>query len=245
MVGQVFEKVPLLALIPTGSTNMTGGDAGVVDIRERGWQVLTEWAQSPSAFNQRVTYQPVLKIKPNDHDPAFCGMFLGAGAVYHAVQHTQRNLHSMGLRGDVGPGVALMRFAKAIASRDRRYFGPVNIRLRDAAGNHVEGENILLLASTLNKLLLNLSPFWGEEEAPVQWTTVAEGARGFLRRMPAVCRGQGRGLHPKHGYHSHNSERVEVHFDGGYIVDGEFFEARSADGPVVISSAGEAAFLNL
>jgi len=245
MLNQNFEHRPLIALIPTGSTNMTGTDVGTVDLRHGGWQRLQEWATNPCDLQQRIVHRPVLKIEPGGSRPAFCGMFFGAGAIYHAVQHTQKNLHGLGLRGDVGPGLALMRFAKSVAGRDRRYFNPVNVSVRDADGRTVEGENILLLASTLNRLLLNLHPFWGQEDAPVHWTTVAEGARGFLRKLPAVCRGQGKKLRPEHGYTSHNSERIELLFDGGFIVDGEFFEARIDDGPVVLSSAGDAAFLNL
>ncbi len=245
MLDSQFKQLPLVALIPTGSTNMTGSDVGTVDLRNGGWQRLQDWAENPCNLAQRVVHRPVLKIEPGNGNPAFCGMFLGAGAVYHAVQHTQHNLHGMGLRGDLGPGLALMRFAKSVAGRDRRYFSPVDARLNDANGYSVEGEQILLLASTLSRLLLNFYPFWGVENAPVHWSTVADGARGFLRKIPAVCRGNGKSLAPKHGYQSHNSERIELLFDGGYIVDGEFFEASRESGPVVLSSAGEAAFLNL
>lgn len=244
MLESSFKQRPVVALIPTGSTNMTGSDVGTIDLRQ-GWDRLEAWAKNPDDLAQRLVHRPILKIEPGNGDPAFCGMFFGAGAVYHAVQHTQHNLHGLGLRGDVGPGLALMRFAKSVAGGDRRYFSPVNIRLQDEAGNRVEGENILVLASTLNRLLLNLKPFWGQENAPVHWSAVAEGARGFFRKLPAVCRGNGKKLSPKNGYHSHNSDRVELHFDGGYIVDGEFFKADASLGPVVLSSAGEATFLNL
>lgn len=246
MAGEkIFPRLPLLALMPTGSTNMTGSDVGLVSPQGDVWQRLQAWAAAPNNLQQRVARRPVLKIEPGGDATPFCGMFFGAGAIFHAVQHTQHNLHSLGLRGDVGPGVAFMRFAKAIASRDRRYFSPVHVRVNDDAGQSVEGDEILLLASTLNRLLLNFHPFWGNEPAPVHWTTVADGAKGFLRKLPAVCRGKGAKLKVEHGYRSHNANRVELHFDGGYIVDGEFFEARSADGPVVLSSAGDAAFLNL
>ncbi|ERJ20579.1 diacylglycerol kinase catalytic subunit [Salinisphaera shabanensis T35B1] len=246
MLGDLFERPPLLALVPTGSTNMTGNDVGTVRVKREGWQKLQAWADNPVDIEQRVVARDVLKIDPGGDAPAFCGMFFGAGAIYNAVEHTQRNLHQYGLRGDVGPGVAFTRFVKAVATGDRRYFSPVTVRLRDDLGNDLDEASILLFASTLDTLVLRLHPFWGEEPGPVAWTTVAESAEKFLRRMPAVCRGRRRRwMTPEKGYRSHNTQRLELLFDGGYIVDGEFFSARVADGPVVLSSAGKASFLNL
>jgi len=246
MLGGLFERPPLLALVGTGSTNMTGNDVGTVKVKRDGWQRLQRWAAAPTDLDRRVVHRHVLKIEPGGDRPAFCGMFFGAGAIYYAVEHTQRKLHQYGMRGEVGPGVAFTRFVKAVATGDRRYFSPVDVRLVDSHGHSQDEPSILLLASTLNTLVLRLHPFWGDEAGPVAWTSVAEAADGFLRRMPAVCRGRRRRwMTADKGYRSHNSARVELAFDGGYIVDGEFFRASMEDGPVVLSSAGEAAFVNL
>jgi len=246
MLGGLFQTPPLLALVPTGSTNMTGNDVGTVKVKRDGWQRLQRWAADPSDLQRRVVSRPVLRIDPGGDRAPFCGMFFGAGAIYNAVEHTQRKLHHYGMRGEVGPGVAFTRFVKAVATGDRRYFSPVDVRLTDDRGQDLDGASILLLASTLETLVLRMHPFWGEEPGPVSWTTVAEGAEGFLRRMPAVCRGRyRRWMTPDKGYRSHNSDRLELRFDGGYIVDGEFFHASRADGPVTLSSAGNARFINL
>lgn len=245
MLREAFPQMPLLALVPTGSTNMTGGDVGTVNIHRHGWQRLVDWAARPQAPERHLVRRPVLRIQPGDGRP-FCGMFFGAGAIHHAVQHTQSQLHSKGLRGEVGPGLAFMRFVKAVATRDRRLFAPVSVRLRDAEGHSLDTDSLLLLVSTLNRLLLRFRPFWNTEETgPVHWSVVEDGAQSFLRRLPAVCRGRGAVLAPECGYHSHNTERLELLFNDGYIVDGEFFQTRAADGPVVLSSAGEATFVRL
>jgi hypothetical protein len=246
LLGGRFERMPLLALVPTGSTNMTGGDVGLVKVRRNGWQRLLDWARQPGDWSQHVTYRPVLKIEPGGGRAPFCGMFFGAGAIYQAVEHTQRKFHSMGLRGDVGPGLAFLRFVKAIANQDRRRLSPVQARLIDGNGIALEQEYILLLASTLERLLLHMRPFWGTEDGPVHWTAVEFGARSLLWNLPAVCRGNRRNrLMPAQGYHSHSTQRLELHLDEGYIVDGEFFRASRDDGPVVLGTAGTAAFLHL
>lgn len=245
LLGDLFAELPILALVPTGSTNMTGHDVGHVDVRRHGWKALCSWAAKPNAQGH-VQSRPVLRIQPGDKAAPFCGMFFGAGAIHHAVQYTQKQLHSVGLRGEIGPGVAFMRFLKAVATGDRRYFSPTRLTLTDNHDRRVEEDTLLLVVSTLHRLVLHFHPFWGREAAPIAWTTVADRARHFLMRLPLVARGlRWGGLNTDRGYVSHNSDSLVLEFDGGYIVDGEFFEARRADGPVRLDIAGHARFLDL
>lgn len=241
----LFDEPPILALVPTGSTNMTGHDVGHVDIRRHGWGALCEWAAHPRTAGC-VAARPVLRIRAGDEGTPFCGMFFGAGAIHHAVQYTQKQLHSVGLRGEIGPGFAFLRFLKAVATGDRRYFAPTRLRLTDDVGRHVDQDTLLLVVSTLRRLVLNFHPFWGREPAPIAWTTVADRARHFLLRLPLVARGLQRGgVNARNGYVSHNSRSLVLDLDGGFIVDGEFFEAHRADGPVRLDIAGHARFLRL
>lgn len=245
MLDNLFAQPPILALVPTGSTNMTGHDVGHVNVRRHGWQALCAWARQPDEA-RHVQSRPVLRIQPGNQAKPFCGMFFGAGAIHHAVQYTQKQLHSVGLRGEIGPGFAFLRFLKAVATGDRRYFSPTRLSLTDDQGRQVEEDTLLLVVSTLHRLVLHFHPFWGRESAPIAWTTVADRAAHFFMRLPMVARGlRWGGLSTQRGYVSHNSEALELDFDGGYIVDGEFFEARRADGPVRLDIAGHARFLRL
>jgi hypothetical protein len=45
------------------------------------------------------------------------------------------------------------------------------------------------------------------------------------------------------GYHSHNTNVIEILMDDDYIIDGEFHRATSQDGPLRISAAGPVTFL--
>lgn len=244
LLGSAFGQPPIVAIIPTGSTNMTGNDAGLVQVRKQGWQPLLDYVEQPRALAQHCTERPVLRIQHGPHEPV-CGMFFGAGALHHAVGHTQGKYHQLGLRGEVGPGLAFLRFAKAVASNNLQQLSPVHARIRTDHGVELEQGNVLLLATTLERLVLNFRPYWGEEQGPIHWTAVADDAKGFLRRILAVTQGNARRLPNKHGYYSHNSTRVQLWFDGGYIVDGEFFEARQAAGPVTLEIAGHIRFLHL
>ncbi|WP_084188500.1 diacylglycerol/lipid kinase family protein [Salinisphaera hydrothermalis] len=249
LLGGLFETLPTLALVPTGSTNMTARDVGFIDVRRRGWQPLIDWAAAGGMVAQAtVADHPVLRIQASDSQAPICGMFFGVGAVHHAVQYTQENLHSKGLRGEAGPGLAFLRFLKSVALQDQRHFAPTKIRLTDDAGHVVDDEALLMVASTLNRLVLSFHPFWGTEDAPLAWTTISQTASRFLLRLPFVARGWSRrrpDAMESAGYVSHNSHELQLEFDDGFIVDGEFHRSRPGDGPVRLSVAGHVPFLSL
>lgn len=239
-----FAVPPVLALIPTGSTNMTATDTGFVDVRRHGWQPLCEWAAGRR--HARLRERNALRIDPGDERAPIAGMFFGAGAVYHAVEHTQRRLHSVGLRGEVGPALAFLRFMRAVITGDSRHFAPTRLALTDDAGRRVDTDALLLVASTLHRLVLNFHPFWGRENAPLAWTVVRHGARRLFWQLPQIVRGANT-LSRRHGdgYISHNSHEISACFDDGFIVDGEFFAAGDRDTPVRVSIAGRLSFLAL
>ena len=246
LINTVFDTPPDIALIPTGSTNMTANDAGFVDVRHDGWQPLCDWAAGHRAA--RLRDRDVLRIDPADGAPAIAGMFFGAGAIHHAVEHTQKRLHSVGLRGEVGPALAFLRFVKSVIIGDRRHFTPTPLSADDGPHRRLDGDTLLIVVSTLHRLVLRFNPFWGEEGAPLRWTAIRHGAPRLFWRLPAVVRGKrpfGKAHDGHDGYVSHNSHTLSLCFDGGYIVDGEFFQHRSADGPLRLSVAGRLSFVGL
>ncbi|WP_423821395.1 diacylglycerol kinase family protein [Salinisphaera sp. SPP-AMP-43] len=248
LLARHFGRPPIVALVPTGSTNMTANDVGFVDVRRRGWQPLCAWAEQagndPAAL---IVEREVLRIQASDSQPPFCGMFFGAGAIHHAVQYTQQHLHGMGLRGETGPSLTFARFLKSIVTGDRRQFSSIRLRLRDDHGHATDDQTLLLAASTLNRLVLRFHPFWGRETAPIAWTAISQNAPRFGLRWPLVARGWGRYLpnQPSAGYISHNSHTLSLDFDDGFIVDGEFYRSCPEDGPVRLSIAGAVRFLSL
>lgn len=248
LLGGLFSRLPTIALVPTGSTNMTARDVGFVDVRRRGWQPLLDWAASGNTDSRAtITERAVLRIQASDSQTPICGMLFGIGAVHHAVQYTQENLHSKGIRGEAGPGLAFLRFLKSVALQDRRHFAPTQLRMTDEAGHTVDGATLLMVASTLDRLVLGFHPFWGVEHAPIAWTTISPNASRFFMRLPFVARGWARALGAPEagGYISHNSYELRLEFDDGFIVDGEFHRSRPDDGPVRLSVAGHVPFLSL
>ncbi|NNC23712.1 hypothetical protein HKX42_07680 [Salinisphaera sp. USBA-960] len=245
LLGEVFASSPIIAIIASGSTNMTGHDTGTIDIRRQGWQPLVAFAKDPATKHARLTQRSVLAIQVAPDATPFCGMVIGAGAIDHAVTYTQSQLHSAGLRGSAGPAIAFARFIKALALSDYRHFQTVAMRIHDNHGHTVDDNAMIFVATTLDRLLLRFRPFWGGGDGRLAWSVLAGRARGVLRRLPGAAWGRpGRGTTPANGYTSARADSLELDFDGGFVVDGERFVADSARGPVAVSIAGSASFVS-
>lgn len=245
LMGDLFPRLPIIAVVASGSTNMTGHDTGIVDVGKNGWDALARFAANPTLDTGHLTRRRVLRIQPSPSDPAFCGMVFGAGAIDHAVRYTQSHLHGVGLRGSVGPAIAFARFLKALATRDYRHFQPVALRATDDRGHQFDASTLLFVATTLDRLLLGFRPFWGAGAGAVAWTAVTGNARGLLRRLPAAAWGRpGRRTNAANGFMSERADSITLEFDGGFIVDGEHFVATRAHGPVELSVAGTLDFVS-
>jgi len=105
---------------------------------------------------------------------------------------------------------------------------------------------MLVLISTLERLVLGFRPFWGTEPGALHFTALRAGPERFVRNLPALLRGRpGTRLTAQAGYHSHNTESLRVWMDGVFSLDGELYEAHADQGPVEVSSAGKVSFIRL
>jgi hypothetical protein len=152
----------------------------------------------------------------------------------------------MGLSGDPAHLMILARFLLALARRDDALVAPVPARIRADRCGLGSGDYLLLLVTTLERLILGLRPFWSRGSGPLRLTAVSARPRGLLRALPALVRGR-RNSHatPDNGYLSRCADEIQLALDGGFAVDGELFPADPRSGPVLVQNGGFADFLLL
>jgi diacylglycerol kinase (ATP) len=241
-----FETMPLIAVLRSaGTTSMIAGDIGLKGTRESALQKLFSWAQARDT-NATVIQRPVLKVQvPSENEPVY-GMFFGAATIYQATQFCLQKVHTRGLRGELGAGVALVRFLLAVFLRDRKVVSASPITTRLNQDPPERKEYLLVLITTLQRLFLGLRPYWGSEQKPLHYTAVGDRPRHFMRVLPSLMRGhQSNHVRPANGYISHNVDEVRLTLDSGFNLDGELHTPDSRLGPVRITHGGEASFLQL
>jgi hypothetical protein len=243
---RIFEIRPALAVLPSaGTTSMIAGDVGLKGSRLNALERLFSWVRTQSD-NARTIERPVLRVQvPSKNMPVY-GMFFGAAAIYQASQFFHQKVHTRGVRGEFGAGVALARFCWAVLLKDRKVVSSVPIQVGLNQNTPEKQNYLMVLITTLQRLFLGLSPFWGSQSKPLHYTAIDAHPRHFLQALPSMIRGrQNRLISPGNGYVSHNIDEARLIFDSGFNLDGELHDADSRLGPIVVGYGGQASFLQL
>ena len=241
-----FETKPTLVVLPSaGTTSMIAGDVGLKGSRMSALERLFSWARTNND-SATMIQRPVLKVQVPSLNAPIYGMFFGTAVIYQATHFCLQKVHTRGIRGETGAGVALARFLWAVVLKDRNVVSSVPITIGLNQNEPQQKRCLVVLITTLQRLFLGLRPFWGSEPKPLHYTAVDAHHRHFLRALPSAMRGRkSRQLTPANGYVSHNIDEAQLTLDSGFNLDGELYKPDSKLGPVVVSYGGQASFLQL
>jgi diacylglycerol kinase (ATP) len=240
-----FERIPPLALLSAGTTSMTAGDVGLHGNRSKAIQRLLHYLDkrdAPGKMQQRAILRVSVPGIPGD----LYGMFFGTAAIYQAIAYCRRRVHSLGLKGEIGPGIALVRFMIAIASRDRRHIHPLPLTIGIDEIETISRDYLLVMASTLKKLFLGIRPFWGIEPEPLQFTGISVNPVRVIRALPSLLRGKRTAwMNEDNGYISRNVTKITMNLDSGFTLDGELFSPDASKGDTVLSASEPLHFIQV
>jgi diacylglycerol kinase (ATP) len=244
--GQVFRPLPLLALLCGGTTNMTSQNLGLKGSRIDALRRLIAWAHHGDG-DAVILRRAVLKVENSSHPEPLYGMFFGAGCITQGIEFFHSRVQKLGL--SIGPAHLLIfaRFLLGLARREDALLAPVPAAIRADRTEIAEGDYLLMLISTMDRLILGLRPFWAQDDNPLHLTAVRAGFRHLFRgALQAMAQGRrNRYASPENGYVNVNAREIRLDMDGAFAIDGELFRADRERGPVVIQEAGPADFLRL
>ena len=241
-----FDTKPTLAVLPSaGTTSMIAGDVGLKGSRMSALQRLFSWARTNND-SAAMIQRPVLKVQMPSLKTPIYGMFFGTAVIYQATHFCLQKVHTKGIRGEIGAGVAMARFLLAVVLKDRNVVSSVPITIGLNQNTPQQQRYLLVFITTLQRLFLGLRPFWGSQSKPLHYTAVEAHHLHFLRALPSAMRGhKSRHLTPENGYASHNIDEAQLTLDCGFNLDGELYKPDSKLGPVVVGYGGQASFLQL
>jgi hypothetical protein len=235
-----FSVLPMLAILPSGTTNMTAGDVGLRGSPQRALAKLLAWSHQPRKpvhFIQRH----VLQVQTAD--ACRFGMFFGAGAIIRGIELCHQRLYTLGLRNEWAPGLATLRILAAIARRDPAYITPVPVGVGlDQQVSYSTQDYLAILVSSLERLFLGLRPYWGHKEGALFYTGIRAHPKHPLWALPPLFWGRpNRFGTPENGYHSHKVNDIHLRLDSRFTLDGELYS--SPDGWVQISPGEQLSFI--
>jgi len=212
------DRLPRLAILPSGKTNALALDLGV----PLDWTVADVIAAATAG---RFTRRAPIEIYRDGADHADVrGFLFGAGAFVRATKVAQRT-HRFGAFNGLAVGLSL---ALGIA---QTFFGTATnpwrvgerMRLGAENGQRFDRSLYILFASTLERLPLHLKPF-GHKRAGLKVLAIDAPPKRMLAAVPLLLAGSATGWLDRAGYHRRDVRAFDLSLDGGFVLDGELYK---------------------
>jgi len=235
--------VPHVAVIPGGTTNMTANDLNSNAPLEGCLRRVAEQVRLP-AESRRLVNRPLLKVSGPAFPPQY-GFFLGAGVILDGMEHFRSKVGARGFRGELASGISVLRGLTGMARGEGAWVAAHRTSFRDHASELRRDNQVLLVATTLERLLLGMRPWWGDGGGPIHLTSIRRRPKGILRRARALLAGR---RHPRlteeQGYFSQDIAGFDLFADGRFALDGEVFAVDDGQS-VQVKATAPMSFLDL
>ncbi len=237
---------PELILLRAGTTSMTFGDVGcagkIGDVLKR----IVKYSERETGFPlfRRVS-RPVLQMTIPERKKVVCGMFFGAGAIYSGILYCRQNLHTKGMRGELGPSIAMLRFLFDWVTVNKLTV-PAKACIEVDGLDSITGEFGIIVATTLDRLLMGVYPFWGagDKSTNPALTLIKRNPPRSVKAFSSILRGQPPGVESQANYyHSYFPNSVRIVIENGFTLDGELFGEQGVSTELFLRSAGNVNFL--
>ena len=214
---RVFDRLPPMAIIPSGKTNALALDLGIPDV----WTVRDAIAAAQAGrFVQR---SPVEVLRKGSDLPDARGFLLGMGGFVRATELAQ-STHRAGAFNGIAVALSL---GWSIA---QTLFGGPGNPWRRGTTMHMQVDDqapatrrlYLMLASTLERMPVGLKPF-GRQRAGLKMLTVEAPPKHLLRMLKPILTGTDGGAATADDFTRSDPRIVHVRSDEGFILDGEHY----------------------
>ncbi len=219
--------IPLLALLPGGTTNAIAADVGLHGGRRRALGRLLDRA-ARSDLGDCLRQRDVIRVDSGDGRERF-GMLFGAAGIARGIRFRRELLPQRWIPDALGNAVALTALACgwSVGGRDARLvFAGDRIGVTIDGRDRGAGRFALVLVTTLDRVVLGARPFWGSGAGSLRYTGIAAPPPALLRHLPALLYG-GRQRRLPYGYQSVNADSITLAMDCPFVLDGEFHEPAS------------------
>jgi len=218
----------MLCLLPHGTTNMTAADLGF-GIKSLQGQADFIIAAGAGAAPKDVRSRPTVKVANPADAMVRHGMFLGTGAAWQGTRFCQTDVHDKGLKGSwatfatLATALVKAAFVPANPNDLSRIDRPYEMAISANDSTVADGGQLMYLATTLQKLILGVRPFWGGADGPMRSTLIPYPPPNVFRWSLPLMRG-GEDRRVPDGCVSFCADEVLIETRCPFVIDGEFFD---------------------
>ena len=237
-----FQTEPILALFNAGTTNMTFRDVG---FKTRKHGPLRQFIAAAENNKLKLKqHRPLYIDSPSLTRPLY-GFFLGTAAIPRAIHHTRQKYHQKGLTNSLSEGAtiltSLFRLLRRKNVQQDALLAPVqnNIALD---GKQKKGPAVLLMVTSLDKLLVGIKPYHGKQNQGFSVTGIFYPYGHVWQNIPTLLNGKNElPFTTNNNFIATQGQVCSLTFDGEWTLDGEMYHATS-NAPLTVTQANPLTF---
>ncbi len=213
------ETLPLLAVLPSGKTNVLAIDLGTPD----DWR-LEEALIAARQAEPRIKERPPLRISWADGRPCLQGFFFGVGAMVKATSLAQR-AHKVGFFHNLAVAVTILSatLGAVFGGEKDEWREGVPAKLSFDGEAQPGDERFAIVATALKRLPFGLKPFGAPREG-LKILDVDAPPRRLLKALPLVLSGKAEPQLEGMGYRRRDPSQIGLGGGAPFVLDGEVFE---------------------
>jgi phage terminase large subunit-like protein len=238
-----FTEIPPLAILAGGMTNTNAKDIGFRGAPAKALSQLIALVRQ-DRLDDHLIRRHVLRIENVAGHSAQRAMFFGSAGIVRAIEVCRERVHARGLQANWANGVTLVGLLLGwIFGKERsETFRGDNIAISFDGAPMERDIYLVVLATTLDQIIVRSRPFWNAGEGHVRFTSIAYPPKRLLRYAFRILYGGPDRELPETTYRSRTTRRAVLEMDCPFTLDGQFYEP-SEDKPVVITADDEVCFI--
>lgn len=240
-----FKKLPPLAVLPSGKTNLIADDLGCCGSATDTFRKLVEITRN-GALAEHLTPRHLIDLEMDNGRLRRVGMFFGAAGMVRTILYCRRRVYPLGLPNFLSHLLVLIVaiFSALTGMNNPKgpiYSEPISIHLR--GGGILKGRFFLVLATTLESLVFGMKPFGQTGAGNLKFSTIDARAGAVLNAARALITGSF-GVKSLSGINVRKIDEIRVESRDPFTLDGEIFEPES-DAPIILRTDGKCDFVTL
>lgn len=219
---------PDIALLPAGKINLAARVVSHAGVRfGDGPTALRRLLDAARGRTLARVEWPVLEIGWRDEpERRLRGFLFGAAGFAAGTRLAYSHVHRAGVNdaAAVALSIAATTASTLFGRQGRALLAGEEMSVAVDGGAVGGGRRFLTLATTFDRLVLGLTPFWEAGEGAIRWLDIAAPPRRLAAALLPVLRGRPRPWMPAAGYASGRARELDIGLAHPFVVDGELFE---------------------
>lgn len=241
LAGQNPSSIPIVALLPAGSTNLSALDLHGSITLDKALTYLQSTLATASQ-NWPLARRHLICVQV-DEQPSQFGFIFGIGLVSKGVQYFQDRTKAFGSKQEWGAALAIVRAVFALHRREPGFIAPSQgqVIFDNQPSRHLNCT--LAIASTLERAVWRLHYHWSKDDAPIHYTEIGTHPPRLIRSLIGIVLNKiPPWLATSDQYRSHSFTQAHFQFTGDFILDGELMTAAKS---ISLSNSQPIRFLRL